>query len=663
MNQAATNLVHLRPLPLVVESIIGESATSFISRLSEKNGVALWQVRKVVSGHIRLPIDKWSDLYWERLASLSRQLLLDFEPMRHRRANLATCSTAKMFLGHPIMSPYLLRGRFRLCPTCLSERHMLREVWSLFHVVACSRHGCELIEKCECGRKFDESKRGDSPFTCICGKPFRDYATAAASVEAVEGTRWIEQRLSSWVTPLEEHLMRKITVPEPLRTMPVNDMLAFINVVGRVASTPPEQDEIRSSDGVHRDYPHGDMRGIESLAACTGVVEAAVRILKDWPAAFRALLEEVSARNASSSPTTRSQLFRTRMGRLLVAPPNGLDRQPLPGLFTQLSRFCEEQGVVLQRKRPIRHSSTARRIAKTANVAQLAKELGVCAERKLFLPLYNKVAVGLDNLTADTAEIETIFRDEMVRRWQEIEAQMPACDVARYLDGASSTRSVHGWIEADFLHPETDPTDHGRKTRKKYNAEEVRQLRRKLAEISRKVDTLPPGYELYETVSKAVTTKYYHRSDLLRDVFQGTFETLTLVAEPRLTDLHLNQAIVRGFGLARRVAQLINTDAFGLPFFLGHLLDELWPQSLERLDPTVRKKLRRHRLVRFTDVRNTTEGRDRPLYKYSFVDMLERQLLLNGPSTSTAADELILSKRNSASPLERESCARDSIKN
>lgn len=629
------------PLPLTVPPIPGETAISFMSRLGDENGISLNKINHVVAGKIKARVSGWSDVQWDRLATISGKHNEQLESMRHRPAASQSSPGVVTFLSHPVKSMFLLRDTLRICPSCIGERRMLRQTWSLVHSVACSVHECLLVDQCECGRPFHSSSRGEDAFTCICGKPFEELSTQPASSHALSGTRWMHTHLPWWAVRDRVNFSRDDHLLEPFRSMPFGDVLALIHVVGRVASTTADDDpkvQFKRQIG----HPSGEVRGFTDLMTSRRIVEAAMAVVADWPAAYDRLLAEVSARNAATHPERRTDLFRTRMGYLLAIPPNGLDRHPIPCLKDKVDEFCAGKGIAPRRKVPVRRSATARRLAKTANVGMVADLLGTNGKAELFVRLYNIVAADIDGSGCDDKTLRQRFVDEMKRRWTGSGELMSSCEASRHLDHPTQKHTMLGWTEAGLLAPvdgslNIDP----RRRTEQFNADEVRALRSRLGAATKHVVRVGKGFGPYAKVAKQNVSVAYRKAELLLDILDGTIPAVSTVKNPRLTDLHLDHAAARRRSAAKRVRRVIDVDSFGTTNQVKMVLEELWPDRGEHLTVELNRHLRATNAVRSKDVRNTTEDRDRPLYHYSIVDHLARGRRMFGPSTVPEVDAIL----------------------
>ncbi|MCY1211248.1 TniQ [compost metagenome] len=126
-------------------------------------------------------------------ASLPR-LTLALEHLREGRRELGS-----RYAGHTMGRCYFLnRSHPRVCPMCLQELGYCRVAWDFSLVVACSRHGCALLERCPaCGRALSwnrPSLRG-----CRCGYLWDGDVPVAAT----PGERMMASLVDQWMEDFE----------------------------------------------------------------------------------------------------------------------------------------------------------------------------------------------------------------------------------------------------------------------------------------------------------------------------------------------------------------------------------------------------------------------------------------------------------------------------
>ncbi|TYO61770.1 hypothetical protein FXV83_36315 [Bradyrhizobium hipponense] len=112
----------------------------------------------------------------------------------------ATVSTVDVNFTHP-----------RVCPACLEEEGIVRQVWDLRVVTACWRHGFYLVDHCsQCGSRL--TWRRKRLLQCDCGSELRRQSRDPAPEEVVAFTLLLETQLvngTNWIDPF----------PLPLRTL------------------------------------------------------------------------------------------------------------------------------------------------------------------------------------------------------------------------------------------------------------------------------------------------------------------------------------------------------------------------------------------------------------------------------------------------------------
>ncbi|WP_224517075.1 TniQ family protein [Bradyrhizobium barranii] len=91
----------------------------------------------------------------------------------------------------------------KVCPTCLREDGIARQMWDLRTVTSCWRHGCYLVDHCsECGSRLTWRRR--RLLRCDCGSKLTDQPAVCASAEAAAFTLLLETLLvdgNCWVDP------------------------------------------------------------------------------------------------------------------------------------------------------------------------------------------------------------------------------------------------------------------------------------------------------------------------------------------------------------------------------------------------------------------------------------------------------------------------------
>ncbi len=632
-------------LPLVVRPLIGESGLSLTSRLADVNGIMLVTLLRDIAGVRRH--DTWGDVEWEKIARRSLLPVEAVEPMRARPAGVATAPAAVRFLERAVNPQYLVRDRLRICPACIGERRMLKESWRLVHHVACSDHGTQLIDTCECGRTIDTVTRHLDPFTCPCGKPFEENVAPPASADAVKAAQWMIQAFG--VGPMGTKpglwLVKGGRLGLPFSVMQPHDIMGVIDIVGQAATISAEDDEPVTPQ---KRWSKGNLNGRRDLASSTAQVEAAMAVLHLWPSAYRSLLAKVAGRNAAAGSARPRDLFATRIGQLMLTPYRGLDGQPLKPLQEEVDAFLVAKGYRLRRKVPTRSSATARSVQKVMPCSLIARTLGLRPNNTILNRVYRETVIAFDDrddLPDDPEKLGKAVLAEVKRRLAAADDYMSPSATSEYLCHPDIATFSPMWVHADLLTPvQPDRSVSALIRGDAFLRVDVERMRMRIADAATPVarDAIPDGYEPYGIASKAGVDAAYTGTHLLLDLLSGAVPSVSTVDAPRLTDLFVHTATARRRALERRMARVVERDQFASTFTVQQMLDTLWPHRAERLTIDLNRRLRSDGAVRYETRTNTTEGRTRALYWYSMLDHMGRALADSGPSISAEVDRTII---------------------
>lgn len=159
----------------------------------------------------------------------------------------------------------------KVCPACLEEGGVARQVWDLRVVTTCWRHGCYLVDHCsECGSRL--AWRRKRLLQCDCGSQFAKQPTDCAAQEAVAFALVLETLLisgDSWVDPF----------PMPVRTLG-----AICRVVWWFGA---ELVKLQNAQRI----------AIAKPRVCLGakIVERGIYFLESWPRSIEELLDQLRA--------------------------------------------------------------------------------------------------------------------------------------------------------------------------------------------------------------------------------------------------------------------------------------------------------------------------------------------------------------------------------
>lgn len=661
-------------LPLVVRPLHGESAVGFIMRLAEKNGISYPALFERVAGGRHNP-DNWDDAAWKRLADIALVDVVDLDSMRCRPVDLRV-GAGVTFLGFVMRRSYLVFDRMRLCPLCIGEGGVIREMWKLMHCVACIEHGTYLVDQCDCGRPLHIIRRGPKQEPqhdcCPCGKPFSEISTQVASDHALHMTHWLVQlfgpRLTAtaprlWLSgrmlppPLDgqSHTIAPPAAPVhfdnldlPPVPVPLDqtdalhplDALAALELIGRVATTPASQDRPRSGRTL---VTSGGPAAVEPMVTTIDRVEAAMTTINDWPNAWHAILEDVAGRNAAAGDATAEDLFATEIGKLILHPFTGVDGFPIAILADETKAWLGARGYTARTKEIYRVSRVAMRLRTVMPKSEVIRRLGgydgVGLRRA-----YSQVMKEFDRTDThamDDGELAEAVLERIRSLVDVVEQHVSTCVVAETLCSRDRRTGGAVWIDSRLLTPLR--IEHVMNKRFKgdvFARADIEAMQVRLAAASRLVgeDEIPDGFARYGDVSGSTTSTFYGGADLIVDILSGDVPSVRTVDTPTLADLWIAVRAVETNVLSCRVASMVDHDRFLTAQSLKQLMSKLWPGRGAALMKELRR-LRESDVVRFEDLR--TEEGGKPSFRHSVRDCLREAEIMFGPSGIKAVDDLI----------------------
>lgn len=194
---------------------------------------------------------------------------------------------ARLTAGVEIGRWWIDLRRPKICPMCLKERAVLRPVWDHSYVVACPRHGCEMLAACpRCARPLDWRRRWVD--RCCGDAPLQDTRPRAADDGVVDIVRLIARAAG-------------VAAPPP--------SAASLALVGHLDMA-----------GLGLLVPHlaaaAGMPGVTSRSPmppdkAKEVVARAGAVLGDWPGAFHRAIERDRVPEAASTTTSIAAEFPT----------------------------------------------------------------------------------------------------------------------------------------------------------------------------------------------------------------------------------------------------------------------------------------------------------------------------------------------------------------
>lgn len=636
-------------LPVTVRPIVGESGISFASRLADVNDCTLAGLLQDVAGRTR--ISGWGEAEWTRLAARSHLPSSALDGLKTPPAD-SQVRSAVTLLGHAVRETSLTSGKnLRLCPHCVGSRPVLRSVWRLAPWVACVEHGTYLVDTCDCGSGILESARGPDAFSCPCGQAFADIATRPASALAFDATRWLIQLIGPRLTMTEPDLWldTKGRLDEPFspfsekRPMTLLDATAIIDTIGIGATTPTHLDNALPPS---RAWQNGPRSGAQSIDNSIAHVEAAMRVLHDWPAGWHRVLEDVAGRNPETGDSEPKHLFATRVGRIVLTPFKASDGRPANVLVDETNRWLRSRGYTPRNKMATYHSDTARLLARSMNQREVARRLGITARRdEEMVRIYRQVVMEFDtrpDAPSNVTELGEAVFGKIAERYANVddyryrpEKCMASVPTAAFLSHPNGADTAEAWIHPDLL----TPVNHMRRTvfRREsdvFDRDQVHAMRRRIGESSRQVEVnaIPDGYQAYRLAGRRVVEVDYTKTDLILDVLAGVVPTVHVVDEPRLSDLFIDVEAARNSARDSRYERMAIHDVHHGTRRCQEILDELWPGDGERITPTLSRALIEAGEIG-REVRNRpTEGRVKPYNFYSVRDHMVRRFRRNGPT-------------------------------
>ncbi|REF69752.1 MULTISPECIES: TniQ family protein [Paracoccus] len=135
-----------KPLPLTVPTIVGESATSFASRLARRNGVP-----RMIAFCSDVGIDYFALVNGDPVEIQRLAVLGDIDPVPLQAATPSLIEPGWFRLGNErIKFTAFARTTLRICPMCAQNPDdrtgiVHHGIWQLAAIRSCERHGCHLV--------------------------------------------------------------------------------------------------------------------------------------------------------------------------------------------------------------------------------------------------------------------------------------------------------------------------------------------------------------------------------------------------------------------------------------------------------------------------------------------------------------------------------------
>lgn len=640
-------------LPLVVRPLAEESLIGLIGRQAD----ALCASHAAMLRHLGIRHGLMlSDETWARLADALGLEEASLKDMRRTNVALGRASGGIGMLGLTLRYHLVAHSYMRVCPACIAEERSMLERWDIAHAPVCLRHGTRLVDACRCGRPLSRRYRGPRfSCSCTCGELYATLEAPPARPGLLTMGRIVDEAIrGSSHDGLD---------PE-LRGLPLSDILCIAHIVGVAATTPAFDDRhVEPRGAVYGSVRVGaDLMDVASMA---DLVEAATPYLLSWSDTYPGLLAAVARRNGAAGTADADSVFATAIGRTLRRPPRGIDGIPLACMTRAVERFClEEHGIRPRRTSHRRDSPVGRKIAPHLSRRNLATALNVHGQAPLLVRTFDGVVRSFDDeglaQTTDAKALADLVEQEVLRRWRNTQETVSLDRATRELAHGTSTHNPSGWMVSDLLTPidaEALGVDKILVTRRRgrsFLKADVDGLHERIASRVELVGA-DANMDGYETLAQC---RKYHgggwpRIDFIRALLDGRIPARARVERPKISEVWLLRDAVRDLALEHRVKASLEKDVFAIAHRCRTFVTAVWGKLPDHFTDYHLRHLRRTGAVRFKDVRNTTEGRDRPLYHFSLADLLERALLLQGASLSPSADKIIEAYRQAKAPSKR----------
>lgn len=504
------------PLPLPHEHLAG-----YVRRLAAANGLTqIDQFYRLIG--VRRIEPTGSDETWRALATATG---FDEASFSHLRLPEKAWQRHGPFTvdGLEVSTQQMVGVAFRCCPQCLREDGIVRSRWFLHHVTACLKHGSALVDVCTCGRALTHRYlRLDLTCTCSVSVGEIDADLSSAAEDAL-------------CTALGEEPRGGPVLAAGFMALPAQEKLAVIERVGTLALLAAEDAPLTKRNTFFPKKPDAIPTG-RSLAGSRAVVEAAIAILADWPAAYRRLLDGLVDRapyREEAWPILRR--LQTKAGFLAVRPLRNARGEMIGFINDERDRFMREVLGVRMYQGSVRPTG----------------------------PAFEPVSGG-----ARAASLKLRPED-----------YMPAKEAAAALGGTAAS-GLQGWVAAGLVELQ----------RSRRGGHLV--VRQSVLDALALFRNLPPDDGRTGLVGFSVYSRQlgrgYNRGDFLLDIVQGRIEAHVRHPEvPAIESLAVSAADLARQAATARVGRHILADEFLESRRLRRRLSDLWtdcgPMDVEHL--------------------------------------------------------------------------------
>jgi len=611
------------PLPLVVTPAPDENLHGYVRRLCALNGIPNLALFRTALGIGKLSPTTADEAPWLRLAASSLQPLASLKAMGWRRQKSGLLLGLVDFHGHSVQKKFLRTSRPRICPHCIRKTEIIRDSWSLFYMTACSLHSVQLVDSCDsCCNSLGEPtplkySSATRPWSCSCGRNLGDINTGPASPDALLVSHALEHAMQGEPS---EKLSHSSICPE-IVDLPPNDLMVFVDIVGTAATTPANDDIPDNNSGVS--YRHGLVDPATSLEKCTRRVEAAGRIMANWPDGYQQLLRDIAHRNpCAPHHQIDRKAFATKIGAMMLFPRRSVTGVPLKILQDQIDEFCASKLDITRRKRNLAtQDARALLVHRTANMSALAKDLGLNARSSLFQKIYRKVIedMTLEGGCLDAEALTLSLQGAVTAYLQKSEDSISGTTAAAILEGARRDRRLQGWDHPDLLQELAESAKLFGKRKVSYSLSKTLALRDRFIALAKPADPRLSLYRLPEAM-RMLLSGTYQKTDLLVDLLKGKFPLYKEEAPEHVFDLLLDMEQLRWFMLRHDLQSVFQNEKFLRLGALNRLVTRA-DSNLPVLTSADMKILRSQNRVRFQEEKTFDGRRLHPSYKYNAGDV------------------------------------------
>ncbi len=417
-----------------------------------------------------------------------------------------------------------------------------------------------------------------------------------------------------------DKMPRCVSIVPDITALSLNDLMAFIDIIGTAATTPAIEDEASNHHIVA--YRAGLVDHTLDLERFIRRIEAAGEVMADWPSSYQRLLGNIAYRNTSAqSHLADREAFATRIGATVLFPRRSINGTPLSILQDQMAIFCASRLNITRRKRNLAtQDARARAVQSTANMSALARKLGLRPQNSLFQRAYRTVIneLPLDEEDHGVDELAARLQESVIFYLQKNKDSISATDAASILEGDHLDRSLNGWDHIELLQKIPKSIDFFGKRRSSYRLSETLSLHNRFLALAK-----PAASEnnllAIPIAMRMFLTKSYKKTDFLLDFSRGILNLYRSDQPTNVFDLLIDPEQVRSLLAQRELDAALQSDKFLRLGDLNRLTSRFRGKDLT-LTPARMKRLRDQELIRFQQ-EDVFDGRRFHLsYKYHVGD-------------------------------------------